>query len=241
MNRAYSKCWASYREDCDRGMSAEHLLSKALFADQKLYASGFDWCATAERRIGINALRRRFLCAKHNNDLSPADEAGVQAVSAFATGTTENALRGPLLERWLLKTAINLSVGGELHIGSGMTDSTPGWPSPYLLAVAFGDLLFSAKMGIYFLIPRSSYVHRAGEILVVPLHRDGAIGGFLFGLRGQFVFLNLYPGHAPSTIGTLAPGLLPPPLDGAELVYRPNLLSLRIGDGDLRHIGIQWL
>lgn len=143
----YSRCWAHYRADCDRGMSKEHLISKSLFNDLPVYVSGFDWCMGEEKCVGINSLQRKFLCEKHNNDLSGADAAAMQAIDAFETGGSELVLNGVLLERWLVKTAVNLSIGGKFHIGSGMSDSTPGWPSPYLLAVAFGDEMLCAKMG----------------------------------------------------------------------------------------------
>ena len=240
MRADYSACWANYRCDCDRGMSKEHLLSKALFPDQLVYVSGFAWCEGTEKRVGINSLQRKFLCAKHNNDLSQTDQAAVLAISAFTTGKGTPPVMGLLLERWLLKTAINLSVGSNLHIGSGMADSKTGWPSPYLLAVAFGDLLFSACMGAYFLLPQQPYSHRAGEFLVTPIYRDGAIGGFVFGLRGQFVFLSLYPGHVPPAIGLLAPSLLPEPLGTATLVYRPHSLLLQIGSSAPINVQLEW-
>lgn len=113
---------------------------------------------------------------------------------------------------------MNLSIGGELHIGSGMIYSKPGWPSPYLLAVAFGDEMLCAKMGAYFLFPANQYEHRAKEILVAPIHRDGKIGGFVFGLRGQFIFLNLYQGHRPPSMNALVPGLLPDSIGNASPV-----------------------
>lgn len=236
----YNKCWANYRGDCGRGMSKEHLVSKALLPEEKVWVSGFSWCRSEERCIGINALQRRVLCAKHNNALSPADEAGVHAISAFAEGTAEKAVDGPLLERWLLKTAINLSLDGDLHIGVGMADSIPGKPSPYLQAVAFGEQPFLASMGAYFLVPREPYAHRVGEILLVPIHRGGAIGGFLFGLRGQFVFLSLLPGDAPPSIGELVSGVLAPQLAAAPLLYRPRGVQVQTPGREAGEIDIRW-
>jgi len=221
-------------------MSKEHLVSKALFPDQIVYVSGFDWCKDAEIAVGINALQRKFLCKKHNNDLSPTDLAAKHAIETFVTANSERPLNGLLLERWLVKTAVNISVGGKLHIGCGMSDSKPGWPSPYLLAVAFGDAVLSAHMGAYFLFPTTQYLHRAGEILIVPIHRDGYIGGFVFGLRGQFIFLSLYPGHVPPPVYTLVPGLLPKPIGTAPLYYRPTSCNIHIAGGTEGQIQIQW-
>ena len=221
-------------------MSKEHLVSKALFPDEKVWVSGFSWCGSEERCIGINALQRSVLCAKHNNALSPVDEAGVHAIGAFAVGTASKTVNGPLFERWLLKTAINLSLDGGLHIGLGMRDSIAGKPSPYLLAVAFGEQPFLAGMGAYFLMPREPYSYRVGEILVAPVHRDGAIGGLLFGLRGQFVFLSLYPGHAPPPMGELAPRVLAPQLATAPMIYRPEGVRIRSFGRETGEVGFRW-
>lgn len=239
MRSSYSDCWANYRGDCDRGMSREHLLSKALFPDRFVYVSGFDWCKH-EKRVGIDSLQRRILCAKHNNDLSPTDEAAKHAIDAFAAGDSDKVLNGALLERWLVKTAVNFSIGSSCHLGVGMSDSKPGWPSPYLLAVAFGDEVLCAKMGAYFLFPVVPCVHRAGEILLVPVQKEGFIGGFIFGLRGQFVFLNLFPGHAPPQIHKLVPGLLPESIAMAPLCYRPTVFTVQSQDSNKREVHISW-
>ena len=239
MNTDYSKCWANYRRDCDRGMSDEHLLSKALFPQQAVYVSGFDWCGAAEKKIGINSLQRRFLCEKHNNALSPADTEAVEALSAFASGESQREINGGLLERWLLKSAINLSIGTKSHIGCGMSESVPGWPSPYLLAVAFGDLSFSHNMGAYFFDCAAEYRYRAGEILMTPLLLETGIGGFLFGLRGAFVFLNLVPGDAPSNLLDIPSDVLPPPLNTSKLIFRPGSLTIR-GSNKESRINFAW-
>lgn len=240
MKSDYSRCWAHYRSDCDRGLSKEHLISKSLFPNKEIYVSGFDWCQGQEKCVGINALQRRFLCGKHNNELSPADSAAKDVIKAFENGGSQFDLNGLSFERWLVKTAINLSIGSNLHIGHGMSESKPGWPSPYLLAVAFGSEILCAKMGAYFIFPAGNYSYRPGEIMIVPIHRDGGIGGFVFGLRGQYVFLNIYPGYAPPPVGTLVPGLLPDPIGTAPLYYRPNFFSIENANKIKGEIKFNW-
>lgn len=240
MNHDYSHCWARYLANCGRGMSKEHLLSKCLFDDQIIQVSGFDWCMGEEKLIGINSLQRKILCGKHNNDLSDTDAAAKQAIDAFEAGGSDTLLNGDLLERWLIKTAVNLSLGGNQHIGCGMTDSERGWPSPYLVAVAFGEEALCAKMGAYFLFPTAQYKHRAGQILVVPIQRNGEIGGFVFGLRGQFIFLSLYPGHTPPSIDILLPGLLPRPIGAAPLHYRPASFRIKAAGKNEKQIRFHW-
>lgn len=236
----YSSCWANYRGDCNRGMSNEHLISKALFPDQVVYISGIDWCKGQEKCVGINSLTRKILCAHHNNSLSKADKTAVNAIQAFHSGIGINEIDGILLERWLIKTAINLTIGSSLHIGVGMKDSNYGRPSPYLLAVAFGELPLAHKMGAYFLFPNGPYAHRQEEISLIPLQQGNSIGGFLFGLRGQYVFLNLYAGHAPINLNEISENTLPKHIACASLIYRPRNIKVSMGEDPTRCIKMKW-
>ncbi len=236
----YVSCWANYRGDCNRRMSNEHLVSKALFPDQVVYVSGMDWCKGQEKRIGINSLSRKILCAHHNNSLSAADKAAVSAIEAFHSGIIMGEIDGLLLERWLIKTAINLTIGCSFHIGVGMNDSNHGRPSPYLLAAAFGELSLSHKMGAYFLFPNGPYAHRQGEISLTPFQGEDNIGGFLFGLRGQYVFLNLYAGHAPPTLSEISGNTLPEHIACAKLIYRPENIKVIMGKDPARCIKMRW-
>lgn len=122
-----------------------------------------------------------------------------------------------------------------------MAGSLPGLPSPYLINVAFGKLPFSAKMGAYFLFPAKETLHQPSEIIMIPLIKDGHIGGFYFELRSQGVFLNLFPGHAPPTLGAVASNLeLQQGLLDAELVYRPPNIATASNGMPLSMIRFNW-
>lgn len=223
------KCWAAPCGGCGDGPSREHLLSNCLFPDGVVRVKGFDWCKDETKTVGINGLARQILCKKHNSALSNADAEAKKAVGLFQQSVqagsgpaANNRVDGHILERWLLKTAINTAYGGNWHIGVGMHGSIPGLPPPYLIDVAFGKLPFSHKMGAYFLFPKKETLHDPGAILSFPLVKDGCIGGFYFELRTQPVFLNLFPGHAPPALGEVAEGLeLQRHLLDADLIYRP--------------------
>ena len=66
------------------------------------------------------------------------------------------------------------------------------------------------------------------------------IGGFLFGLRGQFVFLSLNPGHAPPSMYSLMRDVLPMSISTASLCYRPASLSVEIEGGAKSDIHFAW-
>jgi len=76
------ECWASCLGGCSDKISREHLVSQALFLEDKVRVQGFSWCKDVEKEIGISGLTSKILCSQHNNDLSPVDEAGAKA---FAT------------------------------------------------------------------------------------------------------------------------------------------------------------
>jgi hypothetical protein len=241
-------CWAASCDDCDRGPSDEHLLSKALFPDKALNVQGFDWCRE-QKRVGINSLTRQILCAKHNNDLSPADAEAVKAIALFRSQSrppepgappVDRDVDGRRLEQWLLKTAINLAFRGADHIGLGMTGSQPGVPPPYLLEVAFGRLKFTHLLGAHFLIPEGECLHSPDEITVIPLIRNGEIGGFFFELRSQAIFLNLFPGHAPASLGAVSELPLSRELLDARLVYRPPQVACAVNNFPTGLVRFRW-
>jgi hypothetical protein len=211
------KCWANKYSPCNGKLSREHYISKSIFEHQFIYAKGLSWCKNEEKKISIASLTKKVLCEHHNNLLSEIDQAGINSIRLFeqllpedirSTKTLPKSqiIDGLNFERWLLKTAINLTYEGEIHIGVDMTDSKPGQPSPYLLQVVFGDLPFTHKLGLYTLCYSSLEKFRVGSISFTPIHQNNKIAGILFHLRGFDFFLSLYPGHAPPQLSTLGIG-----------------------------------
>jgi hypothetical protein len=234
------KCWATHVGGCSEKSSREHLVSRALLPNLTVVVEGFDWCKEP-RSIGVDALTRRILCTRHNSELSPADEAIAQFSIIANEPKVGIAISGRLLERWFLKTLVNLSIGTKDHIGEGMAESEPGWPPPYLAAVVFGSVPLRHKMGLYTLSCREPYQSRQGEILFVPLTRDRRIGGALFGVAGMYFFLSLNPGFAPTTIGDMAPNsALPSHVRDAVMVHRPIWLEFADKHGNTARIDIDW-
>jgi hypothetical protein len=202
-----AKCWARSHSQCGGKISREHLVSGGVFEQQNIYVQGFQWCQDEEAKISLASITSKILCRKHNSELSPIDKEGINAVRIFESLLPENLRSNTILpengkvngyqfERWLLKTAINVSYKSNLHIGLGMSESQLGLPSPYLLAVVFGGLNFTHNMGVYMLTNRKPTKFRVGEIAMFPVYKDGAIGGFFFHIRGLKFFLSLLPGSS---------------------------------------------
>lgn len=206
-------CWASKYSSCKGKISGEHLVSKGVFEQKNIFVQGFSWCKE-EKEVGINNITANILCEKHNNGFSQIDQAGINAIktiesllpSHIRSTDTSNAKKyidGYNFERWLLKTAINLCVNQDLHIGKNMTDSQVGLPSAYLLAVLFGELDLTHKMGLYFLFPKEEYKFKAGSISMYPVIKDKIIGAFVFHIRGLDFVLSLVPGHELPSLKSL--------------------------------------
>jgi hypothetical protein len=247
-------CWANKYSKCDGKLSREHYISQSIFEQQFIYVSGLSWCKGEEKKISIASLTKKVLCENHNNRLSPVDKAGLNAIRVFEQLIPEehrkakappesHKIDGLNFERWLLKTAINLTYQGDMHIGVGMTDSVPGIPSPYLLQVVFGDLAFTQKMGLYTLCYETLEKFQVGSISFTPIHKDNRIGGFLFHIRGFDFFLSLYPGHSLpplSTLGLGQDGTIKNHIATALPVYRKDVITVLNENRERFDVHFEW-
>ena len=135
----------------------------SLFADDVITVQGFNWCPE-EKKIPLKSFTANVLCVKkHNTALSPVDTVGGLAFSIIremhrlreVRAEDETALwnikrydvDGKSLERWFLKTLINLCCHETKPVG--LTSTIPARPSRHLVRVAYGLEEFSGKSGLY--------------------------------------------------------------------------------------------
>lgn len=200
-------CWAAALGDCSEKMSREHTVSRSLFSDE-IIVQGFPWCSKEPKKIGISSLVRKILCQKHNNGLSELDTAALDAFNVFRESIRLNDVRGklkrppiwnvkrltidgPRLERWFLKTLINLSFGGEWTIGRG---SHPvGAISQELVEVAFGLRRFENGAGLYLSARKGENIDSFDHVSITPLTEGTNLCAGRFKFRGFTYFLNLLP------------------------------------------------
>ena len=207
-------CWAASLGGCSDRKSGEHLVSKSLFVGQKVTVQGFSWCPEP-KQVGIGSLTANILCAKHNSELSPVDDGGAAAFHALRemmrisnvrknikgriTNVVHHHCDGPLLERWLLKTLINISYRGDKPIGQG---AKVGKPTEDLVPIAYGLEPFPAGAGLSFIVHVGMQVRSTDVVKFAPIFRHGEyIDGGHFVFRGQGLFLNLWPGGLGSLAG----------------------------------------
>jgi len=201
-----SRCWASSLGDCKGGITGEHTVSQGLFDTNEIMVQGFPWCADAPKKIGLASLVANILCKRHNNALSELDSAAKNAFDVFREAVRLNNVReklkrppmwsiqrytidGPHLERWLAKTLINISFGGQWAIGPG--DHVAGSISPELVEVVFGRRLFPEWAGMYTIAQKGQQMDSMDRVNVMPLTQGRNLNAARFNFRGYTLFLNL--------------------------------------------------
>lgn len=196
------KCWARSLDGCAGKLSREHLLSGGLFDQSQVVVSGYPWCKGETRVVGAAALTRKILCEFHNNALSPVDQAAstfFRQLSAAAELHLERRAQrepgqweiyqsmvdGTLLERWFLKTAVNLSLAGRSDLRWRLTDSPlKEVPDPFVSA-AFGETNLPNPMGLYAVVSVGVPQKYEDEVSFAPTLKAGThIVGGTFGFRG---------------------------------------------------------
>lgn len=142
-------CWAEPLSNCSGKISREHYVSKGVFDHDLVTASGLSWCKGKEVQISLASAVAKILCKKHNSALSVFDST-TAALSRFLIEELRHSperdahfnINGWQLEKWALKTAINLTYLGAFgHRGN--------IPTPEHLAILFRERLIPDGMGLY--------------------------------------------------------------------------------------------
>lgn len=136
------------------GWSLEHLVTEGLWSDPAVKVVGLPWCREQAAIVGLASLGATILCRRHNSALSPVDTAGIiaqRAISGFYATTQAHAphavtfdVDGNLLERWLLKTLINLVVSSSPTTHWHGSSSGHREPPDHLVRIAFGRAVANA-------------------------------------------------------------------------------------------------
>lgn len=185
-------CWAETLGDCGAIQSREHYLSRSIIGAGEVTVSGFPFLKGETRTIPSERLVAKMLCKTHNEYLSPTDTAAghfFQVLSAFrrraimrARGARKRGgidmyeVDGALVERWMLKTLINVMFDRDVG-------ADERWrPLDVWVRCAFGVLAFPAKCGLYLLQGEGwSHLAKNSAIGILPRMRsdqdDTLIGG----------------------------------------------------------------
>jgi hypothetical protein len=246
-------CWAAPLGDCVSKMSREHVFSASLFSGKTVMVQGFEWCKDKPKEIGISGLTRKTLCREHNSGLSPLD---AEAGCAFGTlramaelydtriklkpriwTVKKFSINGALLERWFLKSLINVGCGRKYPIGRDAP--TAGKPSQRLVRIAFGLEDFDGQAGLYTMAAEGMRFTMEDRVQCLTLiSRQDYVEGAVFGFRGIGFLLCLEKGGPGQSLLGLSFGGVD--LGNAKLLQRGSKFRTRIGRYESHALWIKW-
>lgn len=215
------KCWANIIGNCSDKLSREHLISESVFKNNEIEVSGFEWCRDKPKAVGLSSLTSKILCQKHNSDLSILDSEAANTfkkIREFSRITNvrrnlknknlnvlEYEINGSRLERWFLKTLINLSLKSDLPIG--VTSDRSGLPSKKLVEIVYGLKLFKRKAGLYFVVKKGQNINTKERIEFAPLIQSNKyIEGGLFKIKGFNFLIYLNESGPPDALTGISLG-----------------------------------
>jgi hypothetical protein len=100
-------------------------------------------------------------------------------------------INGRYLERWLLKTTINLIFNRDQMLGPSGTEA--GKPTEELVRIAFGKDSFLDKRGLYVLAAAGFTANNTDRISLVPWGHGDFVNGMAVSFCGFILMLCLIP------------------------------------------------
>ena len=248
------ECWASSLGGCARKVSREHLVTESFWTGDKVTVVGFPWCKTVPKEVGPAAIVSKVLCRSHNSLLSPVDQGGLDAFLCFRAveelihrrsqlppqqwmrvGFTVD---GPLLERWFIKTTINLLLVGRTPIRWALTDGG-NEPAPLLVRAAYGQESLVKPAGLYVCASIGGQIKPIDGLTFMPIFdsRD-YFAASLFDFRGYRFLLNLIESPLPAMLPELPGGAAV--WGGSRPFYHLNRINGNVGAARSHFIDFTW-
>lgn len=238
-------CWASVLKDCARGSSREHYISDGIFDGQQVTAVGLPGCRHEPMTIGLRSAVAKILCGKHNSALSPFDTEAGKLSRFLQTNVLDQplkqsaiSLKGRSLEKWALKTFLNLGYIRGLH------REQPNRLDPRLDLVRYiyEDAPVADGVGLYFVtgtISNDGYARGVWWNVIQNPQRLEEIFGMVFGFFGVRFVVSISPTRAEEKIANLGE------LNGfdfstAQIIYRPSNITLASSTAGRKEIQLEW-
>jgi len=248
----YMACWAEPIGGCSDKMSREHLISAAVFPGKMIMVQGFPWCKDTPKEIGLASLTSKILCDKHNSDLSPLDAAAGESAETLRAmeklgeirsklkqnywNVQKFELNGALMERWFLKTLINIACGKDYSIGRD--SDVAGRPSPRLVRIAYGQEKFEDKAGLYFAVKVGMTLTMEDRVQCVTSVKENRIEGAFFNFRGFGFLLFLEAEGPPESFAGISFG--GQDLSDMRPLFRDSSFTTKFGRYRSHTLKIKW-
>lgn len=238
-------CWASLLGDCARGASREHYISDGIFDSQQVTVVGLPWCRQEPMTIGLQRAVEKILCGKHNSALSAFDaEAGKLSrflqTNVLHTPLAEStiSLKGRLLEKWALKTFLNLGYIRGLH----REQPNRLEPRSDLVRYIFENAPVADGVGLYLVagkISNDDYARGLWWNVIQNPERLEEIFGVVFTFFGVRFVVSIPPNRAEEKIARLGQ------VNGfdystAQTTYRPSNIVLASSMAGRKEIQLEW-
>lgn len=239
------ECWALSLGNCGGGASREHYISDGILDRRVVNAFGLKWCKDEPKTIGIASATAKILCKTHNEALSPFDGEAAK-LSQFLTANVWDdplksdtvTLSGPLLEKWALKTCLNLGFIGALDPETHVR-IVPDGP---LVRAMFSPALPQEGMGLYFIhgkLSNEGYQVGVSWKAIRNRSRGDRLVGMAFVFNGFRFVVSLVPVRAEPLLVKMGV------LDGldyaqARIDYRPRNIRMRSRSAGEKIIHLTW-
>jgi|SRR5579872_1434305 len=134
-------CWASNLGRCSKEDSREHIVTESTLRGPQINIRGLPFLQGRTVTLHKSQFKANILCRTHSNALSEVDKAGTVSFDwlrdAARPGTSQFTINGTLLERWFLKTLINIEVVADFNIQ----------PPLDIVEIAYGRKTFEPNAG----------------------------------------------------------------------------------------------
>jgi hypothetical protein len=220
---------------------------------------GLAWCKDVPKRIGKASLTQKTLCRDHNSGLSDVDTEGKRLFVAIGDAAdlayrrnrqvphrrwkpVRFAVDGPLVERWFLKTTINIAIAQQSKANWALTDAPVREVPRLLVDVAFGRSTFVKPMGLYTVIaPSGEKINFEGSMSFAPLLKSDRIVGGIFTLRGlrYLIYFASEPPPQPLTLPDIGTKRMSEWEQGSPS-YRTPRFRWRVGRHISHYIEYEW-
>lgn len=235
-------CWANSLGRCDKS-SGEHVFSGSIFkagCSCPILIEGVQ--RIRQGQATRSAEKSNILCRYHNSLLSPLDET-IGRVARFQADTNEESfngslmIEGELLERWLLKTVVNVAAAGWI--------GPMKWvPSDDVVQAIFGQAKLPPRIGLYSVDGIDPNHRPSGSASFTPLFLPTPSGKLLTGayitVHGMPLLASLHDelaarldsGKIPTLQGRFAPR--------PKHLYHPGAIVMSRLRGKPVFLGMSW-
>jgi hypothetical protein len=239
------ECWASLIGGCSGGPSREHYISSGIFADTSLSVFGLPWCKDQPVKIGLNKAVSKILCQCHNRQLSPYDSeasklSGFLTLNVFDEPLKNDSISisGILLEKWFLKTMLNLGYLGALDQRKRKRIE----PEEKIVQYLFQNAEINDGIGLYFIsagLSNTSYKNGLSWNAIMNKNENDKIVGTLFTFNEVKFIACIVPVRAEELIRKI--GLVNgTDFRSTQIIYRPSNITLNSADAGSKKINLLW-